>query len=298
MPDPVVILAMPHCGAARVAAMLGMHTQAYALPELNLFMTDRLGDLLSTFRRSESRLEDGLLRLVAQLQFGGQTRNTVEQARQWLESRGQIPVATLTRELLQKVAPLHPVLPDTSAGWRPQELDALLERHPQARYIHLVRHPRAHGDAAIEALAGRLFIAPDWKDHFGGVSRVDPQLAWLRVQANLQGLAAMGEQRYHLLRLEDLRIDTQQTLANLCDWLGWSTDEAEIEAMQHPESSDYAGFGPDNAPFGAEPEVLERPRFIQDLEEVPPLSEPPPWRADARPFAVEVVALAQAFGYD
>ena len=59
MPDPVFVLAMPHCGAARVAAMLGMHTQAYGLPELNLFMADRLGELLSTFRRSESRLEDG-----------------------------------------------------------------------------------------------------------------------------------------------------------------------------------------------------------------------------------------------
>lgn len=298
MPDPVFVLAMPHCGAARVAAMLGMHTQAYGLPELNLFMADRLGELLSTFRRSESRLEDGLLRLVAQLEFGAQTRDTVEQARQWLEARGQLSVATLSYELLRKLEPRQAVLPDTSAGWRPQEFDALLERHPRARIIHLVRHPRAQGDAAIDALAGRLFIAPDWKDHFGGVSRVDPQLAWLRVQSNLQGLAALGEAQYRSLRLEDLRIDPHQTLSALCTWLGWSAGDAQIEAMLHPETGDFSGYGPENAPFGAEPEVLERPRFIEDLTEIPPLSEPPPWRADGQPFATEVIALAQAFGYD
>lgn len=295
--DPVFVLAAPYCGAARIAAMLGGHARATALPELHLFLADTVGALQRTHALSEARLDDGLLRCVAQSLWRAQNETTIAQARDWLDSRTRQSVAELCETLFERLAPRTPVLPDVSVGWRPHELDTLIERYPRARLIHLLRHPRPHGDAAVADLAGKLFVAPDWKDYNGGSARVDPQLAWLRINGNLGLCRRLGEARYRTLRLEDLHAAPEATLRALCDWLGWDSDSGDIASMLHPERSDYAGYGPPQAPFGMETDVLEQPGFEAAAAAPPSLDEPLPWRADAAPAAAEVVALARSFGY-
>lgn len=296
---PVWILAAPFSGASWLASCLGCHPQLYATPELNLLMADTVGELLDIFDIGQGAHAHGLLRTIAELEFGGQTDFGVVQARAWLDAHRALRSGELAMWLAEKVAPRRLVTPDSEAALRPMNLRRLLAQMPGSSIVHLVRHPWEQGCLLAAWARERLFVPPDFKDHAFRPPQVDPQIPWLRANANLDRLrATWPANRWRLEHSEAIEQDAASTLAGLCQWLGIVDDEAAQAAMRQPEAWTYAGHGPGNAAFGLEAELTEpfSDRTLQ-LAAVVRLTRALPWRDDGALFDAQVRRLAQAFGY-
>ena len=295
---PLLIVAPPGAHASRLAAMLGQHSRAQDLPELNLFMAATLGGLGEISALSDGLTTHGLRRAIAAIHYGGQTDDGIAAAGRWLARRADWSGAATLAELARVLAPKVLVSGETAVGWRPDFIDRLLDDLPDVRLLHLVEHPRRWCRDTAAALDGRLFIAPDYKDYAVNPPALDPQLAWFRVHANLAAAGALlPAAQYRVLRIEDLLTRPESTLTELCDWLGWGAQPQELEAMQQPERSPFASLGPDAAMYGADEGFLADPGFARRLRLPEVLEGPLEWREDGQGFAAEVRAIASRYGY-
>ena len=125
--------------------MLGQHPQMFGLPELHLLDLENVGQCFT--REGVPRLTDGLLRVVAELCFGGQTEETVRRARGWLWRRAHFGVGYLVETFARIVQPRMLVEKSPSLVERRRHLERVRLMFPDARFIHLVRHPRGHGES-------------------------------------------------------------------------------------------------------------------------------------------------------
>lgn len=299
MNPPVFILAAPFCGASWLAAMLGCHPQLYALPQLHLFMADTVGELLDIFELGQGGHADGLLRAVAELEFGGQSDATVTQAREWLREHAALRGGELLALFAARVAPRRLVIAEADSPLRPHDLRRMQRQVPAARLLHLRRHPWSQGCVLAAYLRERLFVPRDYRDHAVQPARIDPQIPWLRANLNIERLlAAVPEGATSSLRSESLDENPTASLSTICRWLGIESTNAELAAMQRPDEWPFAGYGPRLAPYGLEEEVLENlPGHAVALAQHPTLNESLPWLDPSAPFAAEVIELAQRYGY-
>lgn len=280
-----------------LAGVLGQHPALYAVPELNLFLADTIGELLDVFDLGQGGHSHGLLRALAQLDFGGQTDEGIAQARDWLDARRDSPVSEVLQHLATRVAPKRLVVPDAESALRPMDLQRLREASPHIESIHLLRHPWSQGVLLHAWSRGKLFVPQDYKDHAVRPPLLDPQIAWLRAEHNLQALFNTRAPLLHL-RGETLDEDFDAAARLLCDTLGISSDAASLAAMRDADQWVFAGHGPRSAPYGLEPEALET--FTADdldLAAASSLTAALPWRPDCKPFAAEVQAQARVCGY-
>ncbi|MFP5307652.1 MAG: sulfotransferase [Gammaproteobacteria bacterium] len=184
--DPIFILAAPFSGASFLAAVLGSHPQLYAVPELNLFMADRVGELLGIYAAGQGTHGQGLLRAVAELECGGQSDAGVDGARAWLRARADWPVAGLLDALVARVAPRRLFVPDTETPLRAADLCRLRAAAPRAQLVQLLRHPYSACAAHAAWLRERLFVPADFKDHSTRPPLLDPQLGWFRAHRTIE----------------------------------------------------------------------------------------------------------------
>lgn len=296
---PVMILAAPFSGASYLAAMLGGHPRLYAVPELNLFMADTLGELLEIFHLSQGPQAHGLLRALAQLEFGEQSDPNIERAAQWLQERASWKTGEVLMYLAGRAAPRRLVLPDSESPLRPMDLRRIHQQLPDVALLHLLRHPYTQGLLHSHWLRGRLFVPPDFKDHSQKPPKADPQIPWLRCNANIQSIT-QDRQDAAILRVqsEALVDGVELELTRITTWLGVPAGRNIISGMLQPEDWIFAGYGPPSAPYGLEAEVLEGlpPALVERAVQQARLDAPLPWRSDDR-FAPNVVALAAHYGY-
>ena len=296
---PVFILAAPYCGASRLAACLGRHPQLCALPELHLGLGERIGELLDVGALDRGLTLDGLLRALAQLHDNAQSEAAVQRGRAWLEARREAPVDGLYREILAAAGSRIVVVPDAQSPLRPLALMRLQSLAPDARWLHVVRHPFVHGVEFARALRERLFVPPDYLDHRRRPPEIDPQIPWLRCNSNLLEHAPLDDPaRYRLVRLEDFDRQPQAVFGELCRWLGISVDRATLAAMSDPGGWPFWDYGPPSAPLGLELESYEsRASGSAPTLDGFGLDAPLPWREDRAGFAAEVRELAERFDY-
>ncbi len=295
---PLLIVAPPGAHASRLAAMLGQHSRAQDLPELGLFMARTVAGLSEISALSDGLTSQGLRRAIAALHFGSQHDVAITDAERWLARRSDWQGSMLLAEFVQRLAPKTLVSADTAIGWRPDFLDRLLDEVPDIRLLHLVEHPRRWCRDTAAALEGRLFVAPDYKDYAASPPAVDPQLAWLRVHGNIAdaGQWLPGTQ-YRVVNVEALLARPDAALAGICEWLGWSAADAELLAMQRPEFSAFAGFGPSSALYGADERFLADPSFARRLRSSDSLDGALEWRPEVPGLTPEVLSLAARYQY-
>lgn len=286
--------------------MLGQHPLAYGVPELNLFMAETMDGFWSGQDLDGSRkavhwplMRHGLLRTIAQLYAGEQTIEAVRMARRWILHRGPHSSATVFQELQERVAPL--MLVEKSPGYlaKPIYLRRLAEACPNARFIHLVRHPVATGESILNTPGGRWVL---WMSGAFEQPQAEPfpepQYLWhdthLRIMEFLDEVPA---ERWRRLRGEDLLQAPVSHLTDLCSWLGLAHGESELAAMQHPEASPFACMGPINARLGNDPNFLRAPQLREGRAQQPDLDAPLAWRPDGQPLYPEVLELAAELGY-
>jgi sulfotransferase family protein len=142
---PLFLLGSPRSFTSVVCAMLGQQPQMYGFPETRLFVAETLAGTWN--KRPKQYPEHGLRRVVAQLFFGEQTDATIKLARRWLRRRSHFNTGFIFELLAERVYPLIPVEKSPDVVNNIRSLERMYKFFPHARFIHLLRHPRGHGES-------------------------------------------------------------------------------------------------------------------------------------------------------
>jgi hypothetical protein len=297
MAAPFIILAPHRSFTSVTCAMLGQHPQMFGLPEMNLFVAENMWEWWILHDEARRPLAHGLLRAVAQLCFGEQTRGTIEFARQWLRRRLHRTTADVFRELAGMVDSSFVIDKSPFTAFRFEYLDRLHREFPEARFLHLVRHPREQGRSMITLLL-ELGTDPMQLDRWLSAGN-NPQDVWYFVNRQIRDfLAPLPPAQWMRVRGEDLLATPDAHLQDIAKWLGVRTDDEAIDQMKHPEESPFACFGPPGARLGYDPHFLRNPFFRPKDVEFQSLEGSLDWRRDTLEFSPQVKRLARTFGYE
>jgi hypothetical protein len=181
---------------------------------------------------------------------------------------------------------------------------------PQARFIHLIRHPVGHARSLDRYARNReRNKARLRRQQKLGMRRIprqflqpgifsDPQRVWYRLNTNIcEFLQNIEPDRKLRIRGEELLATPYEYLQQIAEWMRVRTDNDAIQAMMHPEASPYACFGPAGARGGADPEFLARPA-IHEEKRIRLNLLPDRWPENGRPWLPKVKQLAQSLGYE
>jgi hypothetical protein len=304
---PLFILAPPRSFTSVVCAMLGQHPQMYGLPELHLFGAETISEWWERCERARAPMAHGALRAVAELFYSKQTEHTITLAEAWLRRRSHYTTGFLLESLAERVHPRVVVDKSPSIVRRPEFLQRAYRMFPEARFIHLVRHPRSQGESVLKFLdnASRTGPVPRWllllakgaprsklPDSWG----LDPQGSWYERNLNIcEFLESVPAEQKMRVRGEDILTDPSRHLQEIAGWLDVRTDAQAIEEMKHPERSPYACFGPKNARAGNDPSFLSDPVLRPAQVKRQSIEGPLNWRPGE--FLPKVKRLARKFGY-
>jgi len=315
-PNLLILLAPPRSFTTILSAMLGQHPQMYGLPEVHLLVARTMEEWWGLCSEATFNMDHGLLRVVAQLIFGEQTEYTVKQAVGWLRRRTHCSTAELLEMLSHQVHPRILVDKSPSVVYRPEFLRHIFAVFPQARFIHLLRHPRGHGESVMKYLHARRQMGPvptsHWLLQLAGYpsmslvesdvikpsSELDPQRAWYVLNMNIcDFLRSVPTHQQLQIRGEDVLRNPDQELVRIAGWLGLRADNGAISEMKHPERSPYASYGPPGAYFGNDRNFLRDPVLHSEAARPTTLEGPLSWRHDRAGFLPQVRQLAEQFGY-
>ena len=90
------------------------------------------------------------IRAVAELYFGEQTEKSVRQVGGWLGRRLHVNTGLLFELLARRVYPRMPVKKNPDVVYQMNALERIREMFPSVRFIHLLRHPRGHGESNLK----------------------------------------------------------------------------------------------------------------------------------------------------
>jgi hypothetical protein len=271
--------------------MIGQHPQLLGLPELNLFLADTIGETALFMKRRMPHGQDGLLRAIAELLFGGQSPEQVEKAKGYVSRQLSCATRQIWGQIVSACSPRGPVEKSPSTVLRLGSLLRLVAAAPGARFVHLTRHPLSFGTSLL-AFAEQ---SKEWGRAIYG-TRLDPERIWQRAHGTIADFCAtLASNRSMHLRGEDLLGQPDLYLREIAEWLDVRSDPAAIESMLHPEFSPFSRRGPPNAPGGADPSFLDSPVLRPFNHAAVTLDDPAPW--SGAPLATETVRLARQLGY-
>lgn len=313
--DPIFLLAPPRSFTSVVGTMLGQHPQLYGLPETHLFTAEVMADWWATCEEQKFPRSHGLLRIVAELFFDGQTEDTVRCAGGWLRRRSHLTTGMLLETIAARVHPRVLVDKSPSSVYSVKFMERLRSLFPRARFIHLMRNPVGHGESVMRFLEERrkqgtvpashwllhLLTYPDLSSNSQSErsKELDPQKGWFVLNQNIKEfLRPLPDQQKLSVRGEDLLQSPDEELRRIARWLEVRDDADAINEMKHPECSCYACFGPPNARYGNDDFFLESPALRPERAKARNLEGPVSWRQDGQGLLPEVKQLAREFGYE
>jgi hypothetical protein len=294
--------------------MLGQHPNLYGVPELRLLAAETVGEWIALCQNATYPMPSGTLRTVSELVFGEQSTGNVRMAWKWLVTRSHWTTRRLIRFLGDLVYPRIIVDKSPNIVYSLTNLRRAYRMFPNARFIHLLRHPRGHGESVlklikrIEQRRGAPLPPQNWliklanfsplSPHVHKPGALAPEQAWYVLNTNICNfLKSVPAPLKIAVRGEDLLSDPDLYLWQLASWIGVRTDTVAIEAMKHPEDSPYSGFGPKGASRGNDPFFLESPTLRSNRSESLSLEGPLSWRPGDEGFPRAVKRLARRFGY-
>ncbi len=301
MAAPLFIVAPGRTYTSLISTMLGQHPQAFGLPEINLNAFDSMQRWWDMAGRSPPT-GHGLLRAVAQLHHGGQDPATIVAAQNWLRARVHWSTDRMYRDLADRIHPRIIVekSPLSLIIDSEQCLERLIRFFPDARFIHLTRHPRSSCKSVFKTERIRRIVAENSTayDLTTTPPTLDPQKLWHRDHARIQTFVGRLPSSHGLtIQSEAFLTQPDPHLERVAAWLGLRTDRASIDEMKHPERSPFARFGSSNALYGSDLGFMRDPALRPFHAEPESLQGPLEWRSDGRGFLPEVDALAREFGY-
>lgn len=298
---PVILLGPGRSFTTVVAAMLGQHPAHFGVPELNTGVADTVGEFLRITSNATRPVGQGLIRAVAQLALGEQSVASIEETRAWLVANAAMPMTELVLHLREAVAPRALVEKSPLMTANPEYLQRMLHQFPDARFIHLTRHPRSACQSMLRWPAYEMLLRMGVAESFDRRCTppvFDPQVHWFLANGLvMEMLDSLPPDRWRRIQGETVLEDPAGSLAPICDWLGVDSGPEALAAMQRPEDSPFAVAGPPNAQYGGDPSFFEAPHLRPFRRPEATLSGPLPWRPDGAGFSADVVEMAHVFGY-
>jgi hypothetical protein len=294
---PIFVLATARSYSSVVATMVGQHPDLAGLPELKLFCCRTIGELEASLpqfwiERGITHRSPGLVRALAEFEFGDQTLESLSGARAWLQDRLHWSGADVLDVLLSRLSPRAAVEKSPESSLTDSALMRMVSAYPKARYLHLTRHP--------------VSTQRSMQAHWNRIMPINPQIgepmssiySWYETHRRILHLGAkLPPDSYMRVRAEDVLNETESQLRAIALWLRVRDDDGAIEAMKHPEASPFARFGPEcsGLPGGNDPGFLRDP--IPHTVEIPCALDPPPgWEATPSVWQM-VIDLANLLGY-
>ncbi|HIB83599.1 MAG TPA: sulfotransferase [Chromatiaceae bacterium] len=293
MADPLIILTPMRSFSSVVCAMLGQHPEMYGLPEVNLFIADTVGEYWDMLE-SRQHGRHGLLRALAQLHDGEQTDASVAAATEWLLERRDWTCKKVFDHILESVEPKIAVDKSPRSVLSMDSLNRAREMYPDANYLHLTRHPRATSTSLLANVSQNA----EWGGNVDA-SRLDPEKIWVRAHQNvLDFTASLPLGQVMRLRGEDLLAEPEVYLPQIAEWLFLDDSSAAIDAMMHPETSDFSCRGPKAAELGNDPDFLDNPVLRPGRAALPELDGELEWAKETgQTFTKETLKIARQIGY-
>jgi len=300
---PVFMLCPPRSYSTIATALLSGHPEIYAFPELLLFSAKTVGELLVKGSRRRDDNEPptqgqfravrltGLLRTVAQLHEGSQEDAPILRAIDWLSERSDWSMTRLFDYLLTLVHPRIGLEKSPTTILADANLRRCLDAYPQAKYIHLTRHPVS---AQKSMQAHTALIHPQSSPR---QTVVTAATTWyLGHRRATQALAAIPRQQWLRIQAEQLLSEPRTWLPYILDWLEISYDSTIIEAMLRTDRWDFAGTGPSGRLFGGDYKFMADPA-LRPVDKATAQGFDPDWGL-LDEMKKRMTALATELGYE
>lgn len=274
LPPPIFLLSTPRTGSTLLRAMLGGHPALFAPPELHLLAFADLADW-------RDALAPDLMQLGLHQALGGlgwSEHEVASTVASWAAQR--LPIARIYDALRAAAAPRRLLDKSPSYALDPQILTRAARLFPEARYIHLVRHPVPSTRSFVQRRMGRL-LGLDDLDGPRAASEV-----WTIGNRNLlEFLATLPPGRAMQVRYEDLVRDPPAVLTRICRFLALEFSPA----MTDPHARRFPG---------EERGVIGDPGFYARKGVDAALADR--WRDDAATIDLspETAAIAARLGYE
>lgn len=218
LPRAVFVLSPPRSGSTLLRVVLGGHPQLFAPPELYLLSFDTLAERAETFSGRNQFMNEGLLRAMMELRdidaetaqaeldrltnAGGTTKQTYE----WLQTQ-------LGDRALVDKTPHY--------SFNPHCLQRAELDFDRPLYIHLQRHPYGVISSIVEARLDLLLAGQVEGAELDLAPEEIAELVWLISQRHiLSFLETIPSDRQHFVQFEDLVTSPEETLGDLCQFLG------------------------------------------------------------------------------
>lgn len=275
--EPVFLLAPVRSFSTVCVALLAGHPGLYGFPEMLLFSaTDVAGLLTEPARRPElprswtHRRLTGVLRAVAELHEGSQSADAIARARAWLAERADWPTVRLMDHLLDQAKPLRGLEKSPDSTHSDQTLDACITAYPNARFIHLTRHP------VTAQLSMHQHMRSRWAGNEQGLIVSSASIWYLTHLRIAKRMARMPAERWLRVRAEDLLRDDGHCIRRICEWLGLSCDAEIITRMRRTEDWRFAGHGESGDLGGGDAKFMRAPR-LRSIPDPGPVVFDPAW---------------------
>jgi Family of unknown function (DUF6624)/Sulfotransferase family len=218
--------------------------------------------------------------------------NTSSPREKWLRARGNWSGAEVLNVLLARLAPRQAVEKSPENVTSAAALRRLKAAYPNARYLHLTRHPLTTQASAARHLRRPVPEYPQAGEPMAGIA------AWVEVhQRILRFTALLPKRRTLRVRAEDVLNDPDRKLREIARWLRIRDDDEAIEAMRHPERSPFARFGPrGSGVIGGHDHGFLRDPVVRRAELPASLEPPKGWIGQQRLWR-RAEALARRLGY-
>jgi hypothetical protein len=257
--EPVFLLAPARSYSTVTVALLAGHPDIYGFPEMLLFSAGTVGELVQKVPRPQqpAALVDsqrsGILRAVADLLEGSQDESAVARAEKWLADRSSWSPHRLMDFLLERAYPQIGLEKSPETVLTSEALDACLASYPDARYIHLTRHP-------VTTMRSQIAHMRSWQDSSDNVLVATAASSWYLSHARIvRGLTRLPASQWTRVRAEDLLREPMVQLPPLLSWLQLNSDRELIAQMMHTENWRFAGTGPSRTLFGGDPKFMRSP---------------------------------------
>ena len=295
---PLFVLAPARSYTSVIATMIGQHPQLAGLPELKLFGYRSIAELEASLpsywiERGFTHRSPGLVRALAQIEFGGESAENLAAARAWLLQRGHWSGADVFDVLMARLKPRMAVEKSPENVTTAAALRRLAAAYPKARFLHLTRHPVTTQASLAEH---QLRTTPEHArigEPMAGIA------AWCDIHERILRFAAtLPRGRVMRMRAEDVLNDAPARLRAIAAWLRLRTDDDAIEAMCHPEASPFARFGPSGSGVigGHDHGFLHDP-IPRRVDGPTTIEQPPDWHG-APVLWRRMLKLARMLGYD
>jgi hypothetical protein len=249
---PIFILCPPRSYSTVCLALLAGHPDLFGFPETSLFLSTTVGDLIEKCGKERvlQRIDVaartppmfryssliGLARAVAQLHEGSLQEEAVSGALEWLFRHRERSTIDLMSHLLDLVSPQIGLEKSPGTCYTDETLDRCVNSFPEARYLHLTRHPVS----SVRSMQAAFSV--ETKDPFSRFSRPAKIVNWYSCHLRIvQALEKLPQSRWMRIRAEDLLGAPDAWLPRILGWLQLESSDRIVEQMMHTERWLFAG---------------------------------------------------------